>query len=606
MSFKQRYQQSLHNVIIASSRFWFAITVFLLITLLFMWDLSHTNPNEVLYISLFLTASSGILMQLIFEKFAITKRFLQCIFLAVLLLINLSYYFYLQQTTLDNYLTGLRTGILFFIIWLGIIWLPSFKSTHATFALQLIIFLKSYFVAFLLSLVLFLGLSAIISAFSFLIHELSFSAYGRIAALTWSGFFPIYFLSLLPNFPNTKDQPTEKYLQASQIPKFLNILFIYILLPVLGIYTAILLIYFLKNISHFWQDSLIGPLLISYLIAGWLLLFLIETLSHPLVTSFKKYFPPVLMLITLLQTVATLTETYQFGLTDASYFQTLFLLFSFIATLIYWWRHQLIDWIPVLLIFLSFIAILPSINAISLSTNSQIKRLERTLEENHLLKNGQMTTMKPLDQQTKEQIATSYKYLNRVNALSSINFLPTTNLGTHDFTDIFGFNLYTLQDVTSTTPSESGQTSKGFTIETDEYELPQLDVQQADVWLKLRVMDGVFNMPGQSKTATLAFDFNHQTYKLKWTDINQNTSQGKTEPHLQLFEGDKELANYDLSFLRELSDDSSIYEHLIKSSSELTFKQSFKDVAFTLVITQLQVREDRPLTAEFYLMVQLP
>ena len=249
MNLKQHYEKSIHNLTVASSRFWFAITVFIIITFLFFWDLSRTNPNEELYISLFLTAFSGIVMQLCFEKFTLSKRLFQPLILVFVILINLSYYFYLQHTTLVDYRAGLRTGLLFFILSLAMIWIPSFKRKSPTFSIQLMIFLKSFFTAFLLSLVLFLGLSAILSAFSFLIHELSFATYGRIAAFTWSGFFPIYFLSLLPYFPNQEETPTEKYRQASQIPKFLNVLLTYILLPILGIYTAILLGYFLKNVK---------------------------------------------------------------------------------------------------------------------------------------------------------------------------------------------------------------------------------------------------------------------------------------------------------------------------------------------------------------------
>ena len=604
MNVKKWYQKNLQNVATAFSRFWFTISLFLIITSLLLWDINQANPNEELYFSLFLTAFSGIFIQLFYEKYSQLGKPVHVIGYIIVLLANISYYFYLHQVSINDYSASLRTAVLFFMLWIAILWIPSIKRQEPTFSIQLVIFLKSFFTAFLLALVLFLGLSAIVSAYSFLIHELNFETYERIASLTWAGFFPIYLLSLLPDFPNNSDTISQKYLEASRIPKFLEVLLVYILLPVLGVYTAILLVYFLQNIGHFWHDNLLGSLLISYLIIGWILLFLIEMIQNKFVFLFKKYFPPFLIIVTLLQSVATIYDIIHFGLTDGRYFQVLLLLFSIVSSCIYWWRHQKIDWIPGLLIGLSFIATLPFINAVSLSTNSQIQRLETTLTQNKLLKDNQILPNNHLSLDAKEQIVESYQYLRRVNALEKLSYLPNAATNNREFSEIFGFNLYNLENVG--TGSESGSIKRGYTIEADPFELPQLNTQNADVWLSLSVSDGLFDLPGQEKATKLPFEFNQQQYHLEWEESKPNSTDTQPSLNLRLFQGEKEFARYDLAFLRELSDYTSIYEHAIQPSSELTFTLTSKQSSVTISLTRIVVREDAPVSADFYLLIKLP
>lgn len=605
MNLTQKSQERWESISHAVSRFWFSTGAFLLATLVIMIGTEQQEFWEKQITCIFLAGSLGILAQLIYELFFQKNKMVQWSLYVGACLFSVGYYMYLRPNELFEYSAGIRTGVLFFIVLITVLWLPSIRQDEYAFSRSFIVFVKAFFTSFLFSLVLYIGLMAILSAFNFLITSIDYKIYSHISALTWSGFFPIYFLSLMPVFPTGKEVPNEKYLRATTIPKFFEILLTYIIIPVIAIYTLILLLYILQNITgEFWNNSLLDPLLISYVIIGWFSLFSIDTLENQIVRLFRKYFPLLLFVVTGFQGVATLNKIRQIGLTDGRYFILLFVLFSIVSSGIYLLRHSKMFLIPGLLILLSVLSIFPGIDAVSVASRSQANQLEATLTANNMLQNNSIKADGTIPERDKKKIVESYRYLRRVDRLSEVDFLPQNYLNNTEFIKTFGFSIFSLEEEGYPGGNEPF-TPKSFTLSADPDDVLQFNVEDQDVLLPLYVDRGNFS---QVNTNQLPIIYQDKTYQLIWQNSlgEQLDEENVQQDQLQLIledEDGQQLANYDLHFLTELEELEQSYQEFSKPLDELTFTEEFPEVTITLSFTNLYVEESNYLTADFYLML---
>jgi hypothetical protein len=476
---------------------------------------------------------------------------------------------------------------------MSIIWIPSIKRDEFAFSRSFMVFVKAQFVAILFSLVLMLGLYAIVGAYSFLIQTVDYTIYAHIGALTWFGFFTLYFLSLIPHFPTNIESADDNYLRAAMVPRFLEILLSYIVIPIIIAYTLILLLYIIQNITgDFWNNSLLEPLLVSYVVAGWFTLFLIDTLENKTVRLFKKLFPPLLFIVTALQGASSFIKFQQLGITDGRYFILLFVIFSTLSSLIYLFWHRKMSWIPGLLIFLSIISILPYIDAVSIGTYSQTQQLETTLNRNDMLANNTIQPNSKLSTADKKRIVESYNYLQKVDELDKLPYFDTNYLSSREFAEVFGFDRYSLD---TPTPNQGYPQAKNVYIDMDQEQGLQLDVSNANLFLPFSVYDGKIAQAGDTNELTITYQ--DQEYQLVWEE--------DAEKQLTLVLKDQEqtLASYDLRFLREIEKLNVSNENVTLPPEELTFSEQFDDLTLTLYVTRLFVEEEQNIDGDFYLLL---
>ncbi|WP_207940323.1 hypothetical protein DOK78_002194 [Enterococcus sp. DIV2402] len=593
MNFAQKSRARLRNMSLAITRFWFSIIVFILTTGTVMFAIETETDLSKEILTLVMAGLLGIAVRLICERLSNRPFQIPLLLYANVLLFSVGYYLYLYYTDFYLYLTGVRSGILVFIICMSIIWIPSIKRDEFAFSRSFMVFVKAQFVAILFSLVLMLGLYAIVGAYSFLIQTVDYTIYAHIGALTWFGFFTLYFLSLIPHFPTNIESADDNYLQAAMVPRFLEILLSYIVIPIIIAYTLILLLYIIQNITgDFWNNSLLEPLLVSYVVAGWFTLFLIDTLENKTVRLFKKLFPPLLFIVTALQGASSFIKFQQLGITDGRYFILLFVIFSTLSSLIYLFWHRKMSWIPGLLIFLSIISILPYIDAVSIGTYSQTQQLETTLNRNDMLANNTIQPNSKLSTADKKRIVESYNYLQKVDELDKLPYFDTNYLSSREFAEVFGFDRYSLD---TPTPNQGYPQAKNVYIDMDQEQGLQLDVSNANLFLPFSVYDGKIAQAGDTNELTITYQ--DQEYQLVWEE--------DAEKKLTLVLKDQEqtLASYDLRFLREIEKLNVSNENVTLPPEELTFSEQFDNLTLTLYVTRLFVEEERNIDGDFYLLL---
>ena len=284
-----------------------------------------------------------------------------------------------------------------------------------------------------------------------LLFSVNYTVHSHTANIVFVLFAPMYFLSLIPRFPGVasdnknpdqEHSQQEKIQKAAHCPKFLEVLISFIIIPLLAVFTCILLIYIVQNIGgDFWTDNLLEPMLVSYAITVILVYILASEINNRFTEWFRKIFPKILVPIVIFQIISSILKMSDMGLTHNRYFVIIFGVFAAIVGI-------LLSFLPVrkngivalLLIIFSAISILPPVDAFTISRNSQTKTLENVLVKNNMLDHNQIKANASISDKDKEIITNSMSYLSRMEYTNKIEWLPADFDMYEDFSDTFGFD----------------------------------------------------------------------------------------------------------------------------------------------------------------------
>src|SRR5699024_10613474 len=199
----------------------------------------------------------------IYETF-FTKHLKRVLLMGVAILVTIGYYFVIHQPDYFNIETSTKSIVFLFALLIVFIWIPSVNQDIA-FHESFMAAFKAFFTALLFSMVIILGMEAIIFAIDQLIVTINNKMYAHVLNIVLTLLAPSFFLSLIPLYPSKQQELTieqqEKLFRAIYCPKTFYILISYIIIPLTMVYTVILLIYVLLNITgDFWKDNLLEPM----------------------------------------------------------------------------------------------------------------------------------------------------------------------------------------------------------------------------------------------------------------------------------------------------------------------------------------------------------
>lgn len=368
------------------------------------------------------------------------------------LVLTLGYFLIVQQYTSTSMETWIRTIVALFALFIAYIWVPVIKS-EVTFNESFMAAFKAFFNSLLYSGVLFLGITLIITAIDLLLFKVSEKSYMHSLNIIGMLFAPIYFLSLIPIYPGVSDQNRmpeavahnrEKVARSCACPKFLEILICYIIMPLLSVYTVILVIYIARNITgKFWTDNRLEPMLVGFAIAVILIYILASNMENKFAQWFRKIFPKVLVPIVVFQIIASVLRIQETGITHGRYYVILFGIFAAIAGI-------LLCFIPVrkngiiaaLLIGFSVFSIIPPVDAFTVSRGNQVDRLTTVLVANEMLQNDTVIPNASISQADKTNISDTVNYLAMMEYTKGVPYLGEDFDIYDDFYDTFGFYRY--------------------------------------------------------------------------------------------------------------------------------------------------------------------
>lgn len=456
-----KLQKTLSGLYDAASRY--PLTVIFLIGAAIV-NAMGINRGEPYYKQLLTFAVGACLsftVQAAYERFF--EKFMHRIVLMVTsALLTLGYFFIVNHSATTSPETWIRTSVAIFALIIAYIWVPVIKST-VTFNESFMSAFKAFFNSLLFSMVIFIGTSLIITAIDMLLFPVSEKAYMHASNIIAVLFAPIYFLSLIPVYPGISNKNIlkdkieagnnnssnikynhEKVIKAGSCPRFLEILISYIIIPLLSVYTAILIIYIFKNITtKFWTDNRLEPMLVGFAITVILLYILASSLENKFTKVFRKVFPKLLVPIVLFQIISSILKIQYTGITHGRYYVILFGIFAALSGIF-------LSFIPVrkngivaiLLIVFSLFSIIPPVDAFTISRSSQLNILKNILIKNNMLADNKIIPTPSISEEDKKTLSTALDYIEMMGYTKDIEYLGKDFNLYNDFYKTFGFYRY--------------------------------------------------------------------------------------------------------------------------------------------------------------------
>ena len=310
-------------------------------------------------------------------------------------------------------------------------------SYHEDYVAYVAKILKAFIISNIYSFIVFVGMSSIVFAMNSLFNfNFGSIVYLRLGIISFILFNVITFFQ---DFPKVRDSFTDyKY------PKAFKILLVYIITPLVIIYTLILLIYFIK-ILVLWQipNNLIVNLVIWFSSFAVIYLFFLSRVdSIAFINKFKVIFPISLFPLLAMMFFAIYLRISEYGLTENRYIVIAAGLWVFLSLIYYiFYRNNSNITIPIFLAIIILITGIGPASAIRLSTRSQNARFERLLKENNMIAGQYINSDVNVDSSVKNQIIDIVSYMDKRNRIEELKYLPKEfKLSEESFTRVFGFS----------------------------------------------------------------------------------------------------------------------------------------------------------------------
>lgn len=287
------------------------------------------------------------------------------------------------------------------------------------------------------TIVLALGVMAIL----FAIKSLLWSGMDtRVYAETWilAGlvFAPLH---LLYNLPDSKIKFTTKHFN-----KVIKIMLLYIVLPIITVYTMVLYVYFGKIIiTQIWPQGIVSYLVVSYTAVGLAAIFLITPfrMENKWVRVFTAVFTKGIFPLLGMMFISMGIRIGEFGFTENRYFILVIGLWSTLMMIfLNFSKGKNNTVLPVTLAMFALLTVIGPWNAFEVSKASQSNRFYQIaakydfIQEGKLVKNNQ--TVAPRDQQ---EITGVLSYFDRSHELGELKYLPD-NFTMNQMKSVFGFD----------------------------------------------------------------------------------------------------------------------------------------------------------------------
>jgi len=357
--------------------------------------------------------------KLFFERLEAYKKVsLYASYLVGTIILIFYYYFFLKDVGIVSISRYVGSSLILYLIFLLTLYLPNCED----FEIIVIGIFTRFFTTSLYSLVLYLGIAVILFTIDKL---LGMNIKGEIYYYTWlivAGIFaPSFFLAGI--------KEKKQILTLNDYSKLLNILVLYIVIPLITIYTIILYIYFGKIlITRRWPEGLVSHLVLWYSVISACVLFFISPMLHKKIWTRKymKYFPKIILPLIIMMFVSIGIRIRAYGVTENRYFVVALGIWAFLVMSYFASAKKIKNvLLPLSLAVITTIAVLSPVSSYSISKRSQNKRLNRIFVKNNMIKDNKVikASGKVTDEDAK-QITSIINYFDKNYSVRDVKELP--------------------------------------------------------------------------------------------------------------------------------------------------------------------------------------
>ncbi|MHB1393996.1 MAG: DUF4153 domain-containing protein [Clostridia bacterium] len=343
------------------------------------------------------------------------------------------YYFFLLKDF--NMVSVTRYIGLSLSLYLAFNFIPYFYR-RSGFELYVIKLLTRFFTTVIYSVVLFLGIVAILFTIDKL---LEIRVDEKVYLDVWLGvvgiFAPSFFLAGVPLY--------EEQFEASTYPKLLKVLLLYIVMPIISVYTSILYIYFAKIIVTLqWPIGMVAHLVLWYSVICAAIIFLISPLcdENKWTRTFIFLLPKLTIPLIIMMFVSIGIRVKAYGITENRYFVILLGLWAlgiminsnFVKT-----RRNII--LPISLALIALLSVVGPWSSYSVSKFSQNQRLEGILLKYNMIENNSIVKSdQDVSEVDKKEISEILGYFSQSHTLNDVKYL-SKEFKIIQMNDVFGF-----------------------------------------------------------------------------------------------------------------------------------------------------------------------
>lgn len=368
--------------------------------------------------------------------------------ISTVLVFLLLYYFGLGEKTLhEGIITNVsdiaRSRIIALIIINTIMFIlvSGYDKSKFFFHKSLFMFQKSFFIALIYGIVIMIGTSAVAGAIQGLIYrDMSSKVYMYLGAVS-SFLSYMVFIGYFPDYQGDEVEGERK--KAYKHPKFIEILFQYIMTPLIMALSLVLIIWIFKTIfTGIWPTfEELSSIIIMYFSWGIWLGIMNTQKKSDFSRIYLKFFPYVSLFILVFSIVALFNQINSFGIKENEYIFILIMILSFIYSISLIINKTNADnLLPWLISLLTLISIFPYLGYHSLPVEYQTMRLENILEKNNMLENGLLVKVsETLDLKDRQDITDAVDYLRYKPEKRLHPWLRDLDLKNSNFEEVFGF-----------------------------------------------------------------------------------------------------------------------------------------------------------------------
>lgn len=364
------------------------------------------------------------------ENFYEKKNSLILTLPSLILLLGIYYFFYSEGTDMVD---GIRFAGTLFLLLVSVFFTLKLSSSEK-YEVYVIRIFTGFFLTVLYSAVLYFGISAIIFTINSLFDANIDSKYYFYFFVSVSMIFGV--LMFLSKFP-VKGEKFEGY----QYSKGLKVLLLYIVIPLITIYTLILYVYFAKILlTSEWPRGLVSNLVLWYSVLSAAVIFFITPVleENPVARLFRTWFPRIIFPILAMMFVSIGKRIVQYGFTEPRYYVVLLGIWVTLVMVYYVTRKDLRNiFLPVSLSIFVFVSLYGPLSGFSVSNMSQNGRLGALLEKNSMVQNGLVIPNANVPQTDRENISSIVSYFANRD-ITKIKYLDEEFV-LDDFEKTFGF-----------------------------------------------------------------------------------------------------------------------------------------------------------------------
>ena len=441
------------RVMTTGSRFPLTVACLVCAAALLCYMISVNKDSNLLLQKLMFTfvlgAFIGVTAQFKWERLLIyqfkSERFIalfkkRTVMYLIAVLLTVGYYLIILPVPSISSEVAIRTFVAVFAMFCAFIWIPSYGNKF-DFNRIALVHLKAVFTAVLYSGVLAMGCVAIIAGIDTLLFSLKEQVYMYMIIIVWVLFAPVYYLSLLPRFNSEDAAEIENAREASEYPKFLEVLISYIAIPLAAAYTLVFAAYFIKILVTLnWPAGQLGGMVLAYAAAGLIIYILASLLENRFASLYRLLFPRVLIPIVIMQLISVAIRLNAYGITESRYYVTLFGVFSLICAVLLIIKPVTRNGIIALLVAIfAIFSVIPPVDAFTVSRVSQITRLEKMLVAEDMLMYGEIRARADASEEVKIETTNILSYLQNRDYIKYVKWLPEDFNPYSDLKKTFGF-----------------------------------------------------------------------------------------------------------------------------------------------------------------------